>query len=169
MAANCAIRTRYSPTVSSTMLSYCARENSLLRAAMRMLAASRFTSHSRGARQRLVEVVDVEHEAPLRLGAQPEVREVRVPAALHPEAGLRRVGEVCGHDQRCAPEEGERGGQHAAVADRHELGNLRLRLALEEIDGVGPRPTAGSKAPWPERGTCRRAARPSATLSATES
>ena len=54
------------------------------------------------ARQRLVEVVDVEDEPSLGRRVEAEVREVRVAAALHDEAGPRSGGEVGRHDQRRA-------------------------------------------------------------------
>ena len=53
------------------------------RPAIAKLAASRFTSHSHGPGQRLVEVVDVEDELALGRGEHAEVGEVGVPAELH--------------------------------------------------------------------------------------
>ena len=47
-----------------------------------MLAASRLTSHSNGPGMRLVEVVEVEHEPPVRAGERAEVAQVRVAAQL---------------------------------------------------------------------------------------
>ena len=61
-------------------------ENPLSRPAIAKLAASRLTSHSHGPGQRLVEVVDVEHQPPLRRGEHAEVRQVRVAAQLHARA-----------------------------------------------------------------------------------
>ena len=91
-----------------------------------------------GAGERLVEVVDVEDEAPLGRAEDAEVREVGVTAALHVEARARRRREVGGHDRRGAAIERERRGEHAAVADRHELGHARRGLRLEDADRVGP-------------------------------
>ena len=75
--------------------------------------------------QRLVEVVDVEHQPPLGRGEHAEVRQVRVPAALDGQPRSRRRREVAGHDQRRAAIERERRDEHAAVADRHQLGDTR--------------------------------------------
>ena len=56
---------------------------------MTMLAASRLTSHSQGAGQRLVEVVDVEDDVALRRGEAAEVQQMRVAARLHAQPGCR--------------------------------------------------------------------------------
>ena len=95
------------------------------------------TSHSNGAGQGLVEVVEVEDEFALRRGEQPEVAEVGVPAQLDAQAGARGAREVLRHQERAAPVERERRDEHAAVADRHELRNPAARLALEHLDRVG--------------------------------
>ena len=105
-AANCAHRARGTRRrVSSTTASLRCRSRTRCRApAISMLAARRLTSHSHGPGQRLVEVVDVEHQSPLGRREQPEVREVGVAAALHGQARARRGGQVGGHDQRRAPD-----------------------------------------------------------------
>ena len=87
-------------------------------------------------RERLVEVVDVEHQPALGRGKRAEVRQVRVTAALHGEARVGRRRQIAGHDQRRTPIEGERRDQHAPVADRHELRHPRLGLALEQLDRI---------------------------------
>ena len=138
IAANSAIRVRYAATVSRTTRSWSVH---------REAAVSRSDQHADGealdiplprAGERLVEVVDVEDEPPLGRGVEPEVREMRVAAALHLEAGARGGGQVGRHDQRRATVERERRGEHPAVADRHELGNARLCLALQQLDRVEP-------------------------------
>ncbi len=73
------------------------------------------------ARVRLVEVVEVEDEAPLRARVHPEVREVRVAAGLHALPHRRRGREVARHRGRRAPEEGERRRRHPAHAHRDEV------------------------------------------------
>ena len=90
--------------------------------------------------QRLVEVVDVEDEATLGRGVEPEVREVRVAAALGPEARARRRRQVGRHHERRAAEERERRGQHAAVADRHQIRDPCVVLPLQERDRLDPVP-----------------------------
>ena len=76
----------------------------LSRPASSRLAASRLTSHSHGPGQRLVEVVDVEHQPPLGGGEQPEVRAGARPRSSwtrSPET--RGAGQVGRHDQRRRP------------------------------------------------------------------
>ena len=81
--ANSAIAVRYSPTVSSTIRSWSLSAKAVV---------ARGDQHAHGqaldvplprARERLVEVVEVEHQPPLGRGEHAEVRQVRVPAALH--------------------------------------------------------------------------------------
>ena len=74
-----------------------------------------------GSRNRLVEVVEVEHQVPLGRGVAAEVRQVRVPAQLDLDPGRGRRGEVRGHHRGAAPEEGERGGEHPPVPQRDQL------------------------------------------------
>ena len=87
-------------------------------------------------RQRLVEVVDAEDEPPIGRGEDAEVGEVRVAAELSVQPGPRPIREVGRHQVGAAAEEGERRHEHAPVPDRAELRQTRLRLLLEEIDGV---------------------------------
>ena len=108
----------------------------LSRPATAKLAASRFTSHSNGAGQRLVEVVDVEDERALRGGEGAEVGQVGVAAELDAQPGGRCGRQVRGHRQRGTAIEGERRDQHPAVTHRDELGNPRGSLRQQEPDGV---------------------------------
>ena len=55
----------------------------------------------------LVEVVDVEDQAPVRGREDTEVGEVRIAAELDVQIGVRRSTEVGRHDSRGAPIEGE--------------------------------------------------------------
>ena len=86
------------------------------------------------ARQRLVKVVDVEHERSLGAGELPEVADVGVAARLHPKPGDRVGREVHRHDGGSPSEEGERRFGHASVADWDQFGNLETRPGLR-----GPR------------------------------
>ena len=88
------------------------------------------------AGQGLVEVVDVEDQPPLRRGERAEVRQVGVPAQLHPQPGGGRPGQIRCHRQRRTAVEGERGHQHPPVPDRHQLRYPRLRLAQQQPDRV---------------------------------
>jgi len=87
-------------------------------------------------REGLVEVVDVDHQVPAWGGVGAEVGEVGVPARLHPEIGAWRGGEVGGHDRRRAAVEGERRGEHAAVAKRDQIGHPIRGLAFEHLDRI---------------------------------
>ena len=117
-------------------------------------------------RQRLVEVVRVEHEPPVRGRVHPEVREVRVAAQLHVQPRPRHAREIRGHDVRRPAIERERRDQHPPVPDRHELLHPRLRLLLEQLDRVGANRRRLPRGVGP-RGTSARAALPLATRSAT--
>ncbi len=74
----------------------------------------------------LVEVVDGEDDPPLRGGEPPEVGEVRVPAALDVHARRRRGRQVGRHGEGRPAIEGERGADHASVAEREQLGQPPL-------------------------------------------
>ena len=62
MPANERIAFRYSFTPVNTALRRCLSEKPSSRPAISTLVAKRFTSHSQGPTERLVEVVDVEHQ-----------------------------------------------------------------------------------------------------------
>ena len=94
------------------------------------------------AGRRLIEVVDVEDQLPLRGAEDAEVRQVRIPARLHRQPRHRSTGKVAGHRQRRAAVEGERGDHHPAPPDRHQLRHPRLGLLLQQADRVG-RPAPG--------------------------
>ncbi len=99
-------------------------------------------------RQRLVEVVRIEHDTPVRSGEDPKVREVGVTAQLHVQPRARRAREIGGHDV-CRPAvERERRDQHPPVQDRHELLHSRYRLLLEQLDRVE---TDGRRLPFAMR------------------
>ena len=91
-----------------------------------------------GSGKGLVEVVDVQHQAAVRGGEDPEVREVGVAACLDAQPGLGGLREVHRHDRRRATIERERRGQHPPVADRNELLDAALGLVLEHLDRISP-------------------------------
>ena len=128
--ANPAIACRYAVTASSVAAHALALLNPLFRAQIVKLAASRFTSYSNGPGKRLVEIVDVEQQQPLRRSERAEVRQMRVAAQLHVQPGRRRVRQIGGHDLRRTPIEGERGRHHPTVPHRNQVrvpgGILRL-------------------------------------------
>ena len=90
------------------------------------------------AGERLVEVVEAEDDPPVGRGEAAEVRQVRVAAELGVEPRPGPAREIRGHQVGGAAVERERRDEHAAVADRDELGHARLRLLLEQLDRVGP-------------------------------
>ena len=113
--------------------------------------------------ERLVEVVEVEHDHPVR-GCEPaEVRQVRVAAALHPDARARRRGQVRGHHRRRAAIERERGRGHPGVPDRDQLLHAARRLLLQDrhrAPAIGrglPRPVAAPRRRGARLPTARRA------------
>ncbi len=91
------------------------------------------------ARRRLVEVVDVEDELPLRRAEHAEVGEVRIPAELDAETRVRSSREIRGHDQRPTAVERERRDEHPAVPNRDELRHAGDGLLLEQPDRVAMR------------------------------
>ena len=103
-----------------------------------------------------VEVVDVDDQAAVRRRVGAEVREVSVPARLHPEPGAGRLSEVGRHDRGGAAIEGEGGDEHPAVAQGDEIGDPIRRLALEHVDRVGP---VGRRLPFAVAGARRALAR----------
>ena len=111
--------------------------------------------------KRLVEVVQVEQEAPFGRAEDAEVRQVRVAAQLDGETRGRGVLQVRGHDLRRAPVEGERRDHHPAVAHRHEVGLAGLCSARRAArpDPHGPRQGAtprGSTAAYASGPPCPR-------------
>ena len=91
-----------------------------------------------GPGERLVEVVDVEHEPALGRREHAEVRQVGVAAALHGQTRAGRAREVVRHDLGGAAVEREGRDEHPPVADRDQLGDARARLVLEQIDRIRP-------------------------------
>ena len=85
----------------------------------------------------LVEVVDVEHHPSLGRTERAEVHQVGITAQLHVQTRTGGAREVGRHEQRGASVERERRHEHAPIADRHEFGDPRRRLTLEQRDGVG--------------------------------
>ena len=85
-----------------------------------------------GARERLVEVVLVEHQSPLRGGVRPEVRQVGVTSELHLETGVGAMCQVRRHDVGGTTEERELGLPHPLVADRHQEAESASILFLQQ-------------------------------------
>ena len=97
-------------------------------------------------RQRLVEVVQVEHQRPFRRRVHTEVRQVRVTAQLDVQTRRRRVLQIRGHDLGRAPIERERRHHHAAVTHRHQVRLPRDVLLLQQRNRIG---TVRRRAPTP--------------------
>ena len=98
--------------------------------------ARRLTSHSHGPGSVSSKSLTIEHEPPLGRGEHPEIRQMRVPAALHRQPRPRRRREIMGHDHRRPAIERKRRDQHPPVTDRHQLRHPRLRLTLEQVDRI---------------------------------
>ena len=109
------------------------------------------------SRQRLVEVVQVEHQGPLGRCEPPEVRQVGVAAELHVQPRRRCATQVGGHDLGRPPIERERRSPHPAVADRDQVGFagevLRFQQAhrVGTVTGRGPSGMARQRRPFPRR------------------
>ena len=88
--------------------------------------------------QGLVEVVDAEDQLPVGRREGSEVREMRVTAELRVQARPRHSRQIRRHQVGGAAVERERGDEHPAVADRHELRHARLGLLLEQLDRRAP-------------------------------
>jgi hypothetical protein len=88
--------------------------------------------------QRLVEIVDVEHEIAFGRAEQPEVEHVGIAAQLHTEPRSRRVGQIHRHDRGSAPVEPERGLRHPPVPDRDEFRQPGRGLRLDHLDRIAP-------------------------------
>jgi hypothetical protein len=108
------------------------------RPATAKLATRRFDVPLERSGQRLVEVVDAEHQPPVGRGEPTEVGEVGVTAELDVEASAVSGREVGGHDVRGTAEERERRRQHPAIPDGDEVRHPRRCLLLEQVDRVAP-------------------------------
>ena len=123
IAANSAIAVRYRPTVSSTIRSCSLARKPLSRAAINMLTAR---------------PLNVPLPPPLGRREHPEVRQVRIPAALHRQPRPRRRGKITRHDYRRPAIERKRRHEHPPVADRDQFWDACLSLAFEQLHRIGP-------------------------------
>ena len=89
-----------------------------------------------GAGQCLVEVVEIEHQSPLRRAEHAEVREVGVTAELHRQPGMRHRCQIGRHDRSGAPKEREGRDRHPPVTHRHQCGKAGGVLRRQDLDGV---------------------------------
>src|SRR6516162_1195749 len=90
-------------------------------------------------RERLVEIVDVEDEVPLRRGKTAEVQQVCIPTSLHPQPCYRRARQIGRHQCRRSSIESERRLHHPSVTDRDKLRHptfVGLRQKLNRIAAV---------------------------------
>ena len=88
--------------------------------------------------ERLVEVVDAEHQSPVGRGEDTEVGQMRIAAELCSQPRPGRSGQVGRHQVGRSAEEGERRYKHPAVADRHQLGHPGGVLLRQQLDRIGP-------------------------------
>ena len=103
------------------------------------------------AGQGLVEVVEIEHQPPLRRSIEPEVGQVGVTAQLDVQPGRRRPAQVVRHDGGRTPVEGERRHRHPTVAHRHQVLFPPVVLSDHQLDRI--RPVIGGH---PPTGRCDR-------------
>ena len=114
------------------------RSNPRLRAAISMLAARRFTSHSKGPGSVSSKSFTSNTRSRSGEAKPPKFDQVRVAAELHVQRGARRRREVGGEDVGRTAVERERRRGHATVADGHQLGHPRDLLGGEQRQRVGP-------------------------------
>ena len=107
------------------------------------LAASRLTSYSKGPGS--VSSKSLTSNSSRRSGEAKAPKfdrwaspQVGIPTQLHLQPRGRGGGQVGGHDLGRAPVEGERRDQHAAVADRDQVGLAGGVLLLQQPHRVGP-------------------------------
>jgi hypothetical protein len=86
--------------------------------------------------ERLIEIVDVEDDPPFRRGKIAEVHQMAVAARLHAQPGCRRGREIRRHVERRPAIESERRVQHAAVANRNQLGKSPLVRFLQQTHRI---------------------------------
>ena len=105
---------------------------------MARLAASLLTSHSQGPGRVSSKSLMSKTRFPLGRGEQPKIQQVCVPAHLRGHSCAGSAGQVGGHEGGGASVEAERGLQHPAVADGHEVRQPGGRLRLDDVHGVRP-------------------------------
>ena len=84
-------------------------------------------------RQRLVEIVDAEHQPPIRSRKRTEVRQVRITTQLRMQTRPRHPRQIRRHQVGRTAIERKRRHQHAPITDRHQLRHPRLRLLLQQL------------------------------------
>jgi hypothetical protein len=90
------------------------------------------------AGQRLVEIVDIEHQVTIGGAEHPEVRQVRVTAELSVTRGPLLTRQVIGHDRRRPAIERERRRAHPPIPDRHQILHPSVVLRLQDPHRVLP-------------------------------
>ncbi len=106
--------------------------NPLSRPATARLAASRLTSHSNGPGSVSSKSLTSKTRLPLRRRERPEIRQMSIPAQLHPQPRHRCPGQIRRHRQRRPPIERERRHQHPPMPDRHQLRHPALVLLQQQ-------------------------------------
>ena len=86
--------------------------------------------------QGLVEVVEVEHQPPVRGGEHPEVGDMGIPAQLGADRRARPGGQVGGHHGSRSAQERERRGAHPLVPQRDQPGLPGALLGVQQGKGV---------------------------------
>ena len=90
-----------------------------------------------GARERLVEVTEIECKVSLRCRPEAEVQNMSIAAELYLEPGVRSCGEISGHDRGRTSEERPWRRGHAPESNRHEFRQTHRVLCGERLDGIG--------------------------------
>ena len=97
-------------------------------------------------RERLIEVIDVEDQPPVRLREHAKIQQVSVAASLHPDISSGGVRQIPCHRRCRAAEVGKRRRSHAPVPDRYQIRHPRPGLLLQGGDRVRAGPPAAPTA-----------------------
>ena len=89
--------------------------------------------------QGFVEIVEVEHRRALGRGERAEIGQMAVARGLHPQPGHWCFSQVGRHDGSGAAEKRQRGGAHAVVADRQQVGDAVAARIQQDVDRITPR------------------------------
>ena len=87
---------------------------------------------------RLVEVVDIEQQIPIRCAETSEVDQMGIAAELGVQTSIGLEGKVGCHDRGRPSVEGECRGGHPSMTDRYQFGYPGPLLGLEDAERVGP-------------------------------
>jgi hypothetical protein len=98
--------------------------------------ANRLTSHSHGARERFVEIVNIEDHPSFWSSEGSKIHQMRVTAGLDPDPRGRRVSQIGCHDCRRTSVKDKGRGNHPSITDGNQLWKPSLVGCLQDFDRV---------------------------------